>query len=423
MSDEPTTGGPAEPAAADEARPAPRAGRRRARPRRGRAVLRAIVSTLVVLAMVSGLGAVWFYRHLNSNLTVADVTAQLSDRPTQVEVEGPQEPLNILVMGIDDRSCDGCGIDKESGADGSDNTLLIHLSADRSRAYGVSIPRDSMVDRPECTDDDGGSLPAEDYAMWNAAFSVGGAACTIQQFESLTDIRLDHYVVVDFGSFKDMVDAVGGVEMCIPYDIDDSAHNIYLEAGTRTLEGDEALAYVRERYAVSGGSDLGRMKRQQAFLASMAHTVVSANTLANPLRLTRFLDAATSSLTVDSGLGSISKLADLGYQFRNISLDGIQFITIPNTVDPNNPNRLVWTEDAAKVWRKLRNDKPLTSSIATDAISAGSLPGSDSASDSASASSSPSASSSTGTKKNKKKGSGGAALADEDALAAAGLCT
>ncbi|TIC79137.1 LytR family transcriptional regulator [Nocardioides sp. GY 10127] len=380
---------------------------------------------MVVLAMVSGLSLVWLYRTLNSGITVDDVTDQLTDRPTTVEVEGPQEPLNILVMGIDARDCSGCDIDNETGADGSDNTMLIHLSADRTRAYGVSIPRDSMVDRPACKTEDGTTIPAADYQMWNAAFSVGGAACTIQQFESLTDIRIDHYVVVDFGSFKDMVDAVGGVEMCIPEDIDDASHGIHIAAGTRVLDGDEALEYVRERYAVSQGSDLGRMKRQQAFLASLASTVVSANTLANPVRLTKFLKAATASLTVDSGLGSITKLAELGYQFRNISLDGIQFITIPNTTDPNDYNRLVWTDDAAKVWRKLRNDKPLTSSIATDAISAGNLPGSDSSS-SSSASSSPSASASSGTgKKNKKKNSntGGAGLADDEQLAAAGLCT
>ena len=92
---------------------------------------------------------------------------------------------------------------------GSDTTILLHLSADRKRAYGVSIPRDSMVDRPAC---DHGAIPAQDYAQWNAAYAIGGPACTIQQFEQLTGIRIDHYLVVDFAGFKDMVDAVDGVE-------------------------------------------------------------------------------------------------------------------------------------------------------------------------------------------------------------------
>ena len=297
--------------------------------------------------MVTGLGAVWLYRHLNGNLNVLDPSAQLSNRPDKVVVEGPQEPLNVLVMGSDTRDGEGNNIDDlTGGGERSDTTILLHLSADRKRAYGISIPRDSMVDRPECKTEDGETIPGGDQVMWNEAFALGGPACTIQQFEQLTGVRLDHFVVVDFEGFRGMVDAIGGVEMCIPEDIDDPAHGIHIEAGTRKLKGNEALNYVRARYVVGNGSDVGRMKRQQAFIASMANEVVSAGTLARPDRLVRFLDAATKSLTVDPGLKNVVKIAELGIQFKNIGLDKIQFITIPNMPDPSDPNRLVWTAAA-----------------------------------------------------------------------------
>ncbi|MSZ77466.1 MAG: LytR family transcriptional regulator [Actinobacteria bacterium] len=328
--------------------------------------------------MVSGLSVAYIYRHLNGNLTVLDIDDQIvGDRPDKVKVAGPQEPLNILVMGSDTRDGEGNNIDGLTGdGERSDTTILLHLSADRTRAYGVSIPRDSMVDRAACKTADGEEIPAASYQMWNAAFSIAGPACTIQQFEHLTGIRLDHFVVVDFEGFRGMVDAIGGVEVCIPETIDDRAHGIYLEAGTRKIKGQEALNYVRERYAVSGGSDIGRMKRQQAFIASMAHAVVSAGTLTRPDRIVSFLEAATTSLTLDKDLDNLFKIAKLGYEFRGIGLDKIRFITIPNTVDPQDPNHLVWTPDADDVWNKLRNDQPLSKRLTADAISAANVPGS-----------------------------------------------
>ncbi len=400
-----------------------RRGKRRAKRRRTHTVAKVLVSTLVVLGLVTGLSVTYLYRHLNGNLTVMDIDDQLvGDRPDKVEVTGPQEPLNVLVMGSDTReganNIDGL----TGGGERSDTTLLLHFSADRERAYGVSIPRDSMVDRPECRTEDGTTTPAASYQMWNVAYQLAGPACTIQQFEALTGIRLDHFVVVDFTGFQDMVDAVGGVEVCIPEDIDDRAHGMYLEAGTRKLEGIQALNYVRQRYALSGGSDIGRMKRQQAFIASMVNTVVSSNTLARPDRLLGFLEAATESLTLDEDLGNLWELAKLGYEFRGIGLDNVQFITIPNKVDPNDPNRLVWKRQANVVWNRLKNDEPLTKRLQTDVISAAKIPGT--SSDEPSESPDDGETASQGGGSTGSKGSGGnAPTASDEALAAAGLCT
>jgi LCP family protein required for cell wall assembly len=363
-------------AAPDSAERDPAVPKRRARVRKRHTVGKVLLASVVVLAMVTGLGTIWMYRHLNGNLNGLDITGQLENRPDKFAVTGPQEPLNVLVMGSDSRDCSGCNIDNlTGGGQRSDTTILLHLSADRERAYGISIPRDSMIDRPDCKTDDGRTIPGADYVMWNEAFGLGGPACTIQQFEQLTGVRLDHFVVVNFEGFRGMVDAIGGVEVCIPEPIVDPAHGINIEAGTRKIKGKEALNYVRERYVVGNGSDIGRMKRQQAFIASMAHQVVTAGTLARPDHLVRFLDSATKSLTVDPDLKNVVKIAGLGIQFKDIGLDNIRFTTIPNMQDPNDPNRLVWTPEAKDVWQKIAHDKPLTKRLSQDVITAGSVPG------------------------------------------------
>jgi LCP family protein required for cell wall assembly len=414
MPDAELDGTPSEPSAATPTGP-----KRRGKVRKRHTVGKVLLATLVVLGLTTGLGVVFLYRHLNGNLEVLDPSAQLSNRPAKVDVEGPREPLNVLVMGSDSRDGAGNNIDGlTGGGERSDTTILLHVSADRKRAYGISIPRDLLVDRPECKSKGGEAIAGGTQVMWNEAFAVGGPACTIQQFEQVTGIRLDHFVKVDFEGFRGMVDAIGGVSMCIPEDIDDPAHHIHIPAGTRKLHGNEALNYVRERYVVGDGSDVGRMKRQQAFIASMAHQVVTAGTLARPDRLLRFLDSATKSLTVDPGLKNVTKLAELGNQFKSIGLDNIQFITIPIIPAPSDPNRLAWKQpEAGQVWAKVRKDEPLSRRLSSDVISAGNLPG---AKPSSSASSDPS---------NSPSGSPSSSPsstpddeASQQALANAGLC-
>jgi LCP family protein required for cell wall assembly len=332
-------------------------GKRRGRARRTHTVAKVLLATLLTLGMVSGLSVAFLYRHLNGNLNVINVDDKLGDdRPEKVHIEAPKQPLNILVMGSDSRDCDGCGLDQETGG-GSDTTLLFHLSADRESAYGVSIPRDSLVDRPECLADDGEPIPGGTTQMWNAAYSYGGPACTIKQFEATTGVRIDNYVVVDFGSFQDMVDAVNGVEVCVPEDIDSSEYGITIPAGTRTLNGKEALAYVRVRHGVGDGSDIGRIKRQQAFIAALIEKVISGGTLTRFDRLVRFLNAATASLTTD--IPNIKEMAKVGLQFKDIGLKRIRFITVPFVYSTAQPGRVEWTDDADTLWKRIANDQPL----------------------------------------------------------------
>jgi len=411
--------------------PSPQGGKRRAEPRRKHTVLQVLGCTLIVLVLVTGLGMVYLYRHLNGNLTVLDADGDIvGNRPDKLAVSGPHEPLNILVMGEDSRDCSGCNIDGlTGGGQRSDTTILLHLSADRKHAYGVSIPRDTIVDRPECKGDDGEMIPAATGQMWNAAYAVGGPACTIAQVEHISGIRVDHFVVVDFASFQSMVDAIGGVEVCIPETWDDRAHGIYLPAGTRRISGKQALNYVRIRHGIGDGSDLGRVQRQQAFIGSMAAQVLSSNTLANPVKVVRFLDAATKGLTVDKGLGNLKKMASIGLGFKDIGLNKIKFLTIPWEYDPADPNRVILTPDAEKVWKRLRNDRPLTKMLTASAIDAGSTPaakkgdGKKSGSGSSGSSEAPSDSASSSPSDSPSTGSGSSTDEQKKAqLEQAGLC-
>lgn len=324
-----------------------------------RTVAKILVLTVVSLALVTAVSVTLVYRHLNHNIDREDVSGQLGpDRPPVVEVEGPHRPLNILVLGSDSRDCDGCGVDTASGG-GSDTTILFHLSADRDSAYGVSIPRDSLVDRPDCYRADGSTIPGERDALWNAAYSVGGAACTMRQLEQVTGIRVDNYVVVDFGGFKKMVDALDGVEVCVPRELHSDKGDITIPAGTRTMDGEEAEDYIRIRYGVGDGTDLGRIKRQQAFMAALVQRVMEKGTLARLDKLVGFLDAATSSLTTD--FGSIKDLAELGLELKDIGESRIRFITVPNQLSVEHEGRVEWLPEAATLWDRLLHDQPLGS--------------------------------------------------------------
>src|SRR3954449_5006551 len=221
-------------------------GKRRGKVKVHHTVGKVVAATMVAVALVTGLSVVFLYRHYNSNLNVLDVSNAIKNNPTHKVPTGPSGPLNILIMGSDNRDAPGDHIDNLTGiGKRSDTTILLHLSADRQHAYGISVPRDSIVDRPTCLDDKGKVIsPAAAGVMWNDAFNIGGPGCTVRQFEQLTGIPIDHFLVVDFSGCKGMVDAIGGVEVCLPHQVNDPIGHITLPAGTHTFTGTQALNYV-----------------------------------------------------------------------------------------------------------------------------------------------------------------------------------
>ena len=376
-----------------------------------RTVWTTILASQLVVALLTAGGVFLVHSNLNDNIAEGKQVEHRVDEvlPEGMAPDAPTKPLNILVMGSDSRAGEGNGIDGENG-DGSqrsDTVILLHVSADRTNAYGVSLPRDAIIDRPECMVD-GEAVEGEEGVRFNTAFEVGGPVCTLQTVEELTRIRINHFLVLDFNGFKDMVDAVNGVEVCLPKPVDDSEHGIYFDAGTQVLSGDRALDYVRERSQLSVTGDIGRMKRQQAFIASMVKKLSSAGTLSQPSKVVDFLNAVTSSIQVDDGLDSVGKLLDLAMQFRGTGLQDIKFITVPIEPDPDNPLvTLVWSASADDLWERIRQDQKLGKDFSEGSIGADDEVGTEDPAD---------------DEATDGPGGSGGGTADADERLAAGLC-
>ena len=317
----------------------------------------AVVGLVAVLVVVVS-GTAYAAWRLNANITKIDVSSAIgTDRPTQAP--GAADAVNILLIGSDTR--EGAGNDQYADRDGtqgggahSDTNLLVHLSADRTSATVVSIPRDSMtLAPPECS----ATAPKDEWHMrqWNQNYAIGGTGCLIRTLEGNTGLFVDHYAVVDFRGFKQMVDALGGVEVCTPEAIDDAHTHLQLAAGKHVLTGRQALQYVRVRKSIGDGSDLQRIGRQQAFLSSVMQKATSTRLLLQPTSLYTFLNAATKSLTTDPDF-TVGTMKDLAASVKGIGLDNIQFVTVPNEPYTPDPNRVQWKPSAEKIWSALRAD-------------------------------------------------------------------
>ncbi|MFJ5227044.1 LCP family protein [Streptomyces sp. NPDC088400] len=333
------------------------------RPRRTRHWLRwTALGTSVVVLAVAGTGW-WFYRKLDGNITTdnaaaAELRTYEKDRPTPVALDAQ----NILLIGSDSRSGKDNGKygRDDGGSSRSDTTMLMHLAADRKSATAISIPRDLMVDIPSCREADGTRSGAQ-FAQFNWAFEFGGAACTVRTIEKLTGIRVDHHMVIDFSGFKDVVDAVDGVQVCLKDPVDDPQAHLKLPAGTQTLDGEQALGYVRARHGIGDSSDTQRMERQQRFLGALFKKVRSNGVLLNPAQLYPVLDAATKSLTTDPGLGTLGDLYDLASSMRSVPTEKVQFLTAPRQPYSQDPNRDELVQpDADRLFERLRDDEPVT---------------------------------------------------------------
>ncbi|MFE2561354.1 LCP family protein [Streptomyces sp. NPDC059352] len=345
---------PDPPAAADAAPGAPEGARKR------HWLRWTALGVSVVVLIAAGVGW-WFYRKLDGNITT-DTTA--ADELRRYEKERPAAGTtaarNILLIGSDTRTGEGNSeYGRDKGTQRSDTTILLHLSAEKSSATAVSLPRDLMVTIPSCRKPDG-TRTREQFAQFNWAFEFGGTACTIRTVEKLTGIRVDNHMVIDFRGFKKMVDAVDGVEICLKEPVDDPDAKLKLPAGRQTLDGEQALGFVRARKSIGNGSDTDRMDRQQQFLGALVNKVQSDGVLLNPTRLYPVLDAATKAITTDPGLDSLRDLYDLARTMRSIPTEKVQFLTVPRRPYSYDANRDELVQPAAsQLFRQLREDKPV----------------------------------------------------------------
>ena len=323
-------------------------------------------SLALLLVAVTGTGY-FMLRHFNANLQQDDIRSRglLGAEPVDLH---PQAE-NIMVIGSDSRQ----GLGKAYGSglvtDQSDTLMIIHIPADRKWAEVMSIPRDSWVNIPACKMGDGQMSSPTQYKI-NEAFAIGnldgnntelGIACTVKTLEQDTGIYIDHFIAVNFTGFKNMVAALGGVYECNPTPINDPNSNLHLSAGRHLLTPAQALGYVRARYTLGDGSDLERIDRQQAFMSSLVSRVKSE--LLNPVAIYNFLDATTKSLTIDSQLGGITGLYNLGQSLRSIPSSKIAFFTVPNVPRGDNANVLWEQPEDSEIFASFRNDVPASSAL------------------------------------------------------------
>ena len=320
---------------------------------------------VIVLASVSWLGL----GHVSAKIARISVFAGLDNRP-----EKTSQAVNYLLVGSDTRE----GLTKEqmkllrvgstaSAAGGrSDTMLLVHISKKRDKAFLVSLPRDTLVTIPAHTTLDGKSqIPARQNKL-NAAFSFGGAPLLIQTVEGATNLKIDHYIEISFAGFAGIVDALGGIDVCTKVNIDDPKSHLVLAAGTHTLDGIEALKYVRTR-DFDGRGDIGRMQRQQQFLSSVLKKATSTGVLLNPIKIVNFMNASLSTIKLDENLNE-SDLINLAKQMRGLSSGNVRTLTVPlsnaNGNVPGIGSVVVWDETlSAELWTRIRDDSALVDEV------------------------------------------------------------
>ncbi len=330
--------------------------------------------TAAGILVLGGSGAGYLYFKLNGNIKSVDIDSALgTDRPTKVD-NGSE---NILVLGSDTRAGGNqkLGGGPDDGSARSDTAMIVHVYEGHKKASVVSIPRDTVIDRPECTDTKGDTHDAASEVMFNSAYSTGGAACAVKTVESLSGIRMDHYLEVDFSGFEKIIDELGGVTVTTTKDIKDDDSHLDLDAGTHKLDGEQALGLVRTRHGVGDGSDLGRIQLQQAFIKALINQVKSIDLFGGGTKLYDLANAATKAVTTDSDLGSINSLMSFAEGMKGISAANMHMVTMPVQYDPANPNRVIVKEAKAKqVWVALENDKAIPKS-ATEGTATGEADG------------------------------------------------
>lgn len=318
----------------------------------------------VLIAAVLGVvvGAVSFvvtgYVKVTTNVKHEAVpTTDLGSRPVKVS-----PAMNVLIVGSDVRN----GANKKYGdfaGERTDTIILAHISPKRDGATLISFPRDSLVQLPQCPARKGFPGQNAHVGMINESFNSGGIGCTWRTIESLTKIHIDHYVKVDFTGFKGMVDALGGVPVCVPEPgIHDKKALLTLPPGRQTLNGEQSLGYVRARYSLGDGSDIGRIQRQQMFLAAMSKKAMSGETLTNPGALLHLLDAVTKSITTDPDL-TPGVLKDLALSAEGLKAGSIRFITTPWHYSLTSPGRVEWTQPQAKALFTMAAKDQLTTKL------------------------------------------------------------
>ncbi|MFJ6680793.1 MULTISPECIES: LCP family protein [Streptomyces] len=333
----------------------------RRRPKKKRRTGRIVLLSLLVLVLALGGTAYWLYSGLDGNIDGVDINEAIGDdRPEKLPTSGQ----NVLILGSDSRGGDNAELNtgKIAGAR-SDTALVMHIPEGRTQAVAVSIPRDTLVTRPECKDADGSTVAGAERVMFNSIYSQVGPACVVKTVEKMSGVRMDHYVEIDFAGFKDLVDAIGGVEVTVDQDIHDKSSGLDLTAGTHRLDGTQSLQFVRTRHGIGDGSDLGRIGLQQEFMIALLSEIKKQDLLGSPTKTYKIADTLTAALTTDSELASLTALAEFGRSMNGVDPGSMETIMLPVAYDKKDPNRVVAAEpQASTLWKAIRSDQEIPES-------------------------------------------------------------
>lgn len=322
--------------------------------------------SIAVLA-ISAISALAFGT-VTASINKIDVFSGIDKRP-----EKKSTAMNYLLVGSDTRE----GLSKAelkalrvgsvatAAGKRSDTMLLVHISKARDKAVMISIPRDTFALIPEHTSKSGKLIPAA-YSKINSSFNWGGAPLLIQTIEEMTELKIDHYIEINFAGFARIVDSIGGVEVCTKKDINDPKSHLILEAGVHTLNGIESLKYVRTR-EFDGLGDLGRMQRQQAFMSAVLRKATSAGVLLNPVTMASFINSSLSAVTTDSELKN-SDLIALAKQMKSLSTSSVRTLTVPlsnlNYYSNGVTSAVLWDPVLApQLWTRLREDQAVVDEV------------------------------------------------------------
>ncbi|MFF1545495.1 LCP family protein [Streptomyces sp. NPDC058291] len=320
---------------------------------------------IMAFVVVGTAGAAYLYlEHLNDNIT------SVSDDGASTGGFSKDKAINLLVIGTDKRTGSGNEGYGDSGSVGhADTTILLHVSKDRTNATALSIPRDLIVDVPDCqtAQADGTTkvIKGTDGVRFNTSLGQDDRtpSCTVRTVTELTGIQADNFMVADFNAVKTLTTAVGGVEVCLAKDIDDADSHLKLSKGTHLIQGEQALAFVRTRHSVGFGGDLSRIQIQQQFLSALMRKLKSNDTLSSPTKMIKLAEAGTKALTVDSQLDSINKLKDLGLELGKLDIKNLTFTTVPVVDNPAEKVKATVVLDnsaAPTVFQMIRDDVSFT---------------------------------------------------------------
>ncbi|MGW5786435.1 LCP family protein [Streptomyces sp. NPDC003757] len=331
---------------------------------KGKRILLWTGGTMAFVILAVGTAGYLYLQHLNDNID------SLPDDGASTGGFSKDQAINILLIGTDKRTGSGNdGYGDKGSAGHADTTILLHVAKDRSNATALSIPRDLIVDVPDCptTQEDGSTkvIPGSSGVRFNTSLGQSDRtpSCTMRTVTELTGVKPDNFMVADFNAVKTLSSAVGGVKVCLAKDINDPDSHLNLPAGEHTIEGEKALAFVRTRHSVGFGGDLSRIELQQQFLSSLMRQLKSNDTLTSPTKMVKLAEAGTEALTVDSKLDSIGKLKDLGLELGKLDTKNLTFATVPVVDNPAEPKpvTVVLKEGSAQqVFDMVKNDVSFT---------------------------------------------------------------